>query len=113
MADIVQRAKKKLWQRFTELYPHRVLDQKGYVRSPEKNLLADIDIETFERNLSDGSGNELESKFLAVHSSSALAVNTFAFCKVKPQSLMLCDISGFNELMFEKKCGTGLGGTPP
>lgn len=112
-ADIALRAKMKLWQRFTELYPDRALEQKGYVKSPEQNLVAGIDIGTFERDLSDGSGNELESKFLAVHSSSALAVNTFAFWKTKPESLMLCNISGFNELTFEKKCSTGLGGTPP
>jgi len=109
----VLRAKKKLWQRFTELYPHQAPDRKGYLTSPEQNLVPGIDIGTFERDLSDGSGNELESKFLAVHSSSALAVNTFAYWKTNPQSLTLCDISGFNKLTFEKKCRTGLGGTPP
>jgi len=112
-ANIELRAKRKLWQRFTELYPHRAVDQKGYVKSPEQNLVAGIDVGMFERDLSDGSGNEFESKFLAVHSSSALAVNTFALWKSNPQSLTLCNVSGFNKLTFEKKCSTGLGGTPP
>ncbi len=113
MANIELRAKKKLWQRFTELHPHQAPDQKGYVTAAEQNLLPGIDIVTFKQDLSGGSGNELESKFLAVHSSSALAVNTFALWKTDPQSYTLCNITGFNQLTFEKKCRTGLRGTPP
>jgi hypothetical protein len=85
----------------------------GYVPKIEDNLIPGITQAHFQDDLKRGSGNELESKFRAVHSSSALVVNTFSHWKNNTSALELCDRSGFNEITFEKQCKTGLGGTPP
>ena len=58
-------------------------------------------------------GNELKMKFCAVHSSCALAVNTFAPFKDRPGDLVLLGQSGFEPPTFEKELPSGLRGTPP
>jgi hypothetical protein len=85
----------------------------GYVSCPEENLLSSVQLSDFYIDLEAGSGNELQKKFCALHSSSALAVNVFAKWKNNPSDLFLCEKKGFQSLTFEKKCPTGLGGTPP
>ena len=68
----------------------------------------------FADDLSAGDGNELESKFRAAHSSSALAVNCFAPYKNSPSDLKLAGRVGFEKLRFESKCPTGIrGGRAP
>ncbi|MBU0483923.1 MAG: hypothetical protein KKB30_05360 [Proteobacteria bacterium] len=67
----------------------------------------------FKDDLEGGNGNELEGKFRAVHSSSALAVNAFALFKKYPGKLVLAGKTDFIKINFEKQCPTGLGGTPP
>ncbi|MFO7761889.1 MAG: PGN_0703 family putative restriction endonuclease [Thermodesulfobacteriota bacterium] len=89
------------------------IDSKGYVRNIEDNLLPGITTSLFKTDLEAGSGNELENKFKAVHSSSALVINCFAPWKKKPRDLIIDGIKGFDRITFEKQCPTGLGGTPP
>lgn len=112
--DLTSRAKQALWKSFVAVSPHKV-DAKGYLANVEHNLLPGVRRQDFETDLKKGRGNELNSKFLAVHSSSALAVNTF--CPFKnPENrklLTVADHRYFNQLHFEKQLGTGLGGTPP
>ncbi|MEO2033603.1 MAG: hypothetical protein ABGZ35_16105 [Planctomycetaceae bacterium] len=86
----------------------------GYVSRPEENLVKGVQLRQFESDLQKGAGNELHSKFLAVHSSTALAVNSFAPFKDAPESLACCGRTGFSAISFERECRTGLrGGTHP
>lgn len=86
----------------------------GYVSRPEENLIEGVQLRHFESDLKKGAGNELHSKFLAVHSSTALAVNSFAPFKDAPESLAFCGRTGFSAISFERECRTGLrGGTHP
>ena len=80
---------------------------KGYLCVAEDNL-----IELFENwkeikeELSNGNGNELESKFCALHSSSALCVNNFAPFKKHKNEISFCEHSKFEIAEFEKKLST-------
>lgn len=112
MATLKENIKAKLWQKFHETSGYEI-SENGYVSRFEHNLVPGVKTRDFERDLRQGSGNELEEHFLAVHSSSALAVNTFAIWKDKPQDLVLLGLKGFKRIYFEKKCPTGLGRTPP
>ena len=67
----------------------------------------------FESDLKQGSGKEDTCKIRAAHSSSALAVNCFGPFKRHLSNLQICGTEGFTSLHFEKKCPTGLVGTPP
>lgn len=86
----------------------------GYVPSNEENL---IDLfqnwSEIKNELSIGSGSELNNKFNAVHSSSALCVNNFAPFKLYKDNISFLGFSNFIEATFEKKLPTSLGGTPP
>ncbi len=89
-------------------------DEKGYVARPEDNLIDEVCLDQFESDVIEGAGNELKGKFLAVHSSTALAVNSFAPFKSTPSRLTCCGKSGFDSIRFERECRTGLrGGTHP
>jgi hypothetical protein len=82
--------------------PGVTVSSAGYVRDPSENLLEDI-----EADLCQGDGNELEEKFRAAHSSSALAVNNFAPFKRRPGSLKLAGISALGApLRTEMSDGT-------
>lgn len=107
-----QQAKEALWERFKSISPYQI-NSKGYLKEPAHNLLPGVRLEDFQSELSSGSGNELKEKFLAVHSPSALVVNTFAPMKDDPNKLNLCGIHGFKIIKFEEKLSTGLSGTPP
>lgn len=88
--------------------------ESGYVESPAENLIAGVRLSQFERDISGGAGNELKGKFMAVHSSTALAVNCFAPFKDSPELLTCCGCSDFTDVCFERVCRTGLrGGTHP
>jgi len=84
------------------------LSEKGYVTTPEENLLPGVLLGQFVADLEQGDGNELDSKFLAAQSSSALAVNCFAPFKDEIIDLSLLGTNGFEAFQFEKKCPTGL-----
>nr|MBF0222743.1 hypothetical protein [Desulfobulbaceae bacterium] len=55
----------------------------------------------FFENITQGSGSELERKFKAVHSSSALAVNAFSYWKKQPKTLSMLEENGFDEVTYE------------
>lgn len=86
---------------------------KGYVNSIEDNLIKTIVLDDFVKDLKAGDGNELVSKFQALYSSSALAVNFFGFIKRDPKKFVFFGENDFNYAKFEKKLRTGLKGTPP
>jgi hypothetical protein len=81
-------ARRALLDRFSEAYG-RETDDAGYVRWPQDNLLPGVSLDQFENDLRRGDGNELRAKFCAVHSSAALAVNTFARFKDHPADLII------------------------
>jgi hypothetical protein len=112
MTNIENRIKRKILECF-EANSEYSLDIDGYVSEPEYNLVSGIKMEDFQGDFKGGSGNELYKKFRAAHSSSALAVNTFACWKKNSSSLNIFGTTNFNTLAFEEKCSTGLGGTPP
>jgi hypothetical protein len=80
-----------LAQGFLKSAPRSVLDEKGYVREASQNLIEGVRLDDCEADLNQGGGNEMKGKFRAAHSSSALAVNTFAPFKANP---MRCDFRG-------------------
>lgn len=93
---------------------HRVTID-GYVAEVRDNLIEGVKLENFEADLLQGGGNELREKFRAAHSSSALAVNTFAPFKADPSTLWLPGGGRFSSLHFEKQCPHGVAGdrAPP
>jgi len=86
---------------------------QGYVAHPQDNLIPGVLLEQFDSDMRKGAGQELKKKFCAVHSSSALAVNTFAPFKDMPEKLILLGKSGFDAPSFEHELPSGLKGTPP
>ena len=85
----------------------------GYVSTIPDNLVEGITTDLFYADLIQGSGTELKSKFNALYSSSALAVNNFSIIKKYLTSFKFLDKTNFKECAFERKFITGLGGTPP
>ena len=67
-----------LREAFSRQRPDVPLDAKGYAADFRDTLLTLVVPEDFEADLDAGDGNELQTKFRAVHSSSGLAVNCFA-----------------------------------
>lgn len=112
MASFKQKIQTSLWEQFT-VKTGVPITENGYVKNIEDNLIPGLSVDLFYKDLTQGSGSELEWKFRAVHSSSALAVNSFAYWKKNPTQLTILEESGFDSLTFEKKLPTGLGGTPP
>jgi hypothetical protein len=111
---IRNRALTALQDAFSCQRPSVVLDDKGYAADFRDILLPMVSPEDFEADLGAGSGNELKTKFRALQSSSALAVNAFAPFRRRIGELALADHSRFETLAFEQKCPTGLRrGTPP
>lgn len=86
------------------------IDAKGYVSRPADNLVAGVDLADIEADFRQGDGNELEGKFRAAHSSSALAANTFGPFRKMPHDLRLSGQTKFGALQFERKCHHGLAG---
>ncbi|MCK4468477.1 MAG: hypothetical protein KAU60_09010, partial [Desulfobacterales bacterium] len=112
MNNVLTKCKSAVRHAYIKRHDFPVSD-KGYVCCLENNLLPSIKLPAdVYRELEGGSGNELKEKFKALHSSSALAVNAFAKWKSNTTDLFLCGKNGFKSLTFEKKCPTGLGGTP-
>jgi hypothetical protein len=108
-AGAFQRAcRSALGQGFLGSTPHIVLDERGYVSEPGQNLIDGVELAAFESDLRQGDGNELKGRFRAAHSSSALAVNTFAPFKANLADLWLPAGGGFDSLSFERKCPHGV-----
>lgn len=89
------------------------LNIDGYVAEIKDNLIATVCMEDFIGELANGNGNELNSKFKALYSSSALCVNFFGFFKRHLDKFVLLGESNFNVGKFEEKLSTGLKGTAP
>lgn len=99
--------------RFTTLRPDLEISSSGYVSKIEDNLLPGVEARHFAEDFGSGGGRELEWKFRAVHSSAALAVNTFARFKDEPTHLALAGRIGFETIAFEFRCPIGLCGWRP
>ncbi len=108
----LQRIYQALWARFREL-TRNSHDDKGYVANLEDNLLPGVDPELIRTDFEKGNGNELNRKILAVHSSSALAANTFGFWKTDPAKLMILNRIGFGPPDLEWKPETWFNSSPP
>jgi len=94
--------------------------QAGYVEAIEENLVDGVTVDSFYEDFEGAGGQELKwtapntpPKFCAVHSSAALAVNTFARWKRDIGQLVVMGYGGFDRLRFEARCPSGLRGTPP
>jgi hypothetical protein len=85
-----------------------IVSKNGYVTEIEDNLIPTIAKEDFFTNLEKGNGNELNSKFKALYSSSALCVNFFGFFKRHLDKFVLLGESNFNVGRFEEKLSTGM-----
>jgi hypothetical protein len=90
-------------------------DEKGYTLRPEDNLVSGVELSTVAPDLERGDGGELHTKFRAVHSSAALAVNSFGIFKdtVRRESLVLNGRRGATEVCFERRLTIFRGGRPP
>lgn len=111
--NIIMRCKSAIKNAFIKKN-NTIVSDNGYVSCINENLLPSVELsEDVICELNDGSGNELKKKFKALHSSAALAVNTFAKWKENTENLFICGNNGFKTLIFEKKCPTGLKGSPP
>jgi hypothetical protein len=112
--DTCQRAVSALGRALMVAKPGLTLTPSGSVNHWSANLLMGTDPIWFEAELNEGDGRELEGKFKAAHSSSALAVNTFARFKTACTLLSLGNWSGCETFRFEAKCSAGIqGGRPP
>ena len=89
------------------------VDPRGYVRDVTENLLPTVRLADFEADLRAGDGNELEGKFKAVHSSSALAVNVFAPFRARGSDLIVPGSGSITGLEFERKCSHGVSSRAP
>ncbi len=107
-----ERARQAIWRRYNDISAVK-LDARGYAASAELNLVPGVRMDDIQADFAQGSGNELEGKFRAAHSSSALAANTFGPWRLHPQPLHLMGSPGYEFLQFEKQCPTGLRGIPP
>jgi hypothetical protein len=106
--DLASRAKRALLQNFSGR-----TDEKGYVSTPEENVLPGLDLAAISDDLRRGDGDELGGKFRAIHSSAALAVNSFGRFKSQPAELpLLGDVSARN-VEFEKPFRIFRGGRAP
>lgn len=94
-------------------------DSKGYVRSLDDNLFQSLCPDTL-RDLAAGDGNELgragPTKLHALHSSAALACNTFDYWRGRPLAQLAAACAAdpaVTSLRFEARYPTAAGGTPP
>jgi hypothetical protein len=82
-------------------------NEKGYFNRPEDNLLEIFsNWKEIENELRKGKGNELENKFLAIHSSSALCVNNFAPFKGSKNEISFYGNANFEKATFEMELST-------
>ena len=106
------RVVKQLERKLCERAGPRV-DARGYFPTVEDNLIPGVHLRQFDQDLRAGAGHELDQKFRAVRSSTALVVNAFAPFKEQPGALLLLERLGVGGLRFEKSLPTGLRGTAP
>jgi hypothetical protein len=102
--------KEKLYKIIIE--KSKIQNINGYVNKFTDNLINGVEEKYFVNDLKNGSGNELDEKFRALWSSSALVVNNFVPF-VKNIDKITFDNKVFENAGFERKFPTSLGGTPP
>lgn len=107
------RALRALRDAFARGHPAVEIDDRGYVRTFADNLVPGVRLADFEADLRAGDGNELERKFRAVHSSSALTVNVFGPFRARTSELTVLDLGPFAKLRFEAKCPHGVSSRAP
>lgn len=93
--------------------PAVIVDEKGYVTDWRSNLLPMINPALVEPDFRSGKGNELDRKFLAAHSSAALAVNVFGPFRDGLTSFPLPGVGEVKLEQFERKYPTGVSGRVP
>lgn len=93
--------------------PEVPLDQHGNVPRAEDNLLPELTLEHFARDLGADAGKQLLDQFRAVHSSAALAVNSFAPLRTGDVPFDLAGHNGLHVEAFERSCPTGLARVQP
>jgi hypothetical protein len=106
--NLIDRAKLALWKNSGLSH-----DPRGYVPSPEDNLVSGVTTDMIKADYDNGSGQEWLCKIRAIHSSAALAANTFGRWKTEPSRLTFAGSTGFAPPKLEAQCPTGLRGTPP
>jgi hypothetical protein len=106
--NLVNRAKEALWRKSG--LPH---DANGYAANAESNLVSGVTPDMIKADYGEGSGQEWRFKIRAIHSSAALAANTFGRWKSEPSRLTFAESAGFAPPKLEAQCPTGLRGTPP
>ena len=90
-----------------------------YASNVEANLLEGIPFVDLRQAFDDGKGQELHGdathppKMAAIHSSSALVVNTFGPWYRDPSHVVVNGHRGFTTITFEAQVPHGLKGTPP
>lgn len=93
--------------------------RSGYVSNWRDNLIEGVSPDDVERDLGRGSGGELRPrgnappKFMAMHSSAALAANSFGPFRRFPARLHFLGRSDFTFVTFEYKPANGLGTQAP
>ncbi|GHT08707.1 hypothetical protein FACS189426_04960 [Bacteroidia bacterium] len=96
----------KIIEYYKQQNPNANIDKKGYFQNYNDNYI-DRNLPTeIVNDLKQGNGNELESKFCAVHSSSALCVNAFAQTRLYPHEFKFENHTDFTDVKFEKKLST-------
>lgn len=106
--NVLQRAISALGRGLLSGRPDLSLSLSGAVTEWRENVLPGTDTRWFQAELEQGDGRELQGKFRAAHSSSALAVNSFARFKSAVDQLSVGGWSGFDSMRFEAKCSAGI-----
>lgn len=111
--SVRQRCIDNLAEACLEVSPSVRLDSLGYLSDYQEALIEGVHPDAFVADLMAGAGNELEGKFRAPHSSSALAVNAFGWFAGKPGLASLAGHEGLELVGFEQKFPTGLARAQP
>lgn len=106
--NTIDRAKRALWKKSGLSH-----DYRGYLSRPGDNLVSSVSPDLVKADYDNGSGKEWLFKFRAIHSSAALAANTFGRWKTEPFRLTFSGSAGFAPPKLEAQCPTGLRGIPP
>ena len=109
---MINEAKAAILSRFQSCSPSDILRQdRPYTIQPEQNLLGHLVEEDILHDFLAGDGGELRGrlpKFCAVHSSAALAANSFGPFRHHPARLSLSGLGGFTSARFEQQLSTGI-----
>lgn len=111
--SVSARCRSALADGYLEANPSAVLGADGYLADYQEALIEGVHPDAFVADLMAGAGNELEGKFRAPHSSSALAVNAFGWFAGKPGLASLAGHEGLDLVGFEQKFPTGLARAQP